>query len=137
MCFLTGRYPFFIANDESDAIIELVHIFGTEEIKDCAANYSMYHSVININGRLIFYFIFLIERVFSTNLHLPKNRMPMDKMCECLNKERTEKWDKADFKSGIDLLNRCIDLNFKTRATATEALQHPFLKIQEEKKEGS
>ena len=41
LCFLTGRYPFFLANDEADSIIELGQIFGYKELEACAIKYGM------------------------------------------------------------------------------------------------
>lgn len=41
LCFMTGRFPFFLANDESDALVELTQIFGYKEMKEAAAKYSM------------------------------------------------------------------------------------------------
>lgn len=38
-CFMTGRYPFFLANEESDAMVELAQIYGYREMKKCAANH--------------------------------------------------------------------------------------------------
>jgi cell division control protein 7 len=40
LSFLTGRYPFFIANDEADALIELGTLFGMDAMKRCADRHS-------------------------------------------------------------------------------------------------
>ncbi|KAI8087765.1 kinase-like domain-containing protein [Gilbertella persicaria] len=107
LCFLTGRYPFFLANDEPDSIIELGQIFGYKELEACAIKY---------------------ERKFSTNIHIPNNRVSWTKLCESLNKERIATWDPKDYQEGLSLLDRCLDLDCSTRITAEEALKHPFLK---------
>ncbi|CAO3607597.1 unnamed protein product [Mucor fragilis] len=36
LCFLTNTYPFFLSNDEADALIELSHVYGTERMEECA-----------------------------------------------------------------------------------------------------
>lgn len=112
LSFMTGRYPFFIANDESDAVVELAQIFGVREMVQCAAKYN---------------------RNFSTNIHLPKERLPFSKLCVSLNRESLSRWEKQDIKEGLDLLERTLDLNCSTRITASEALKHPFLNITQEK----
>lgn len=54
--------------------------------------------------------------------------MPWSKLAEHLNKETIEKWDQKDYKDGLDLLERTLDLNSDTRITAARALEHPFLR---------
>ncbi|KAI7888459.1 kinase-like domain-containing protein [Mucor mucedo] len=104
-CFLTGRYPFFLANEESDAMMELAQIYGYREMKKCASSHG---------------------RTFSTNINIPLSRIPWFKLVEHLNKEAIQSWDTKDYKDALDLLDKCMDLNPKTRITATDALQHPF-----------
>lgn len=36
LCFLTNTYPFFLSNDEADALIELSHVYGTDKMQECA-----------------------------------------------------------------------------------------------------
>lgn len=36
LCFLTNTYPFFLSNDEADALIELSHVYGTDRMEECA-----------------------------------------------------------------------------------------------------
>jgi cell division control protein 7 len=43
LSLLTGRYPFFIAHDEGDSLIEIASIFGMTEMKECAALHSKSH----------------------------------------------------------------------------------------------
>jgi cell division control protein 7 len=42
LSLLSGRYPFFIAHDEGDSLIEIAAIFGMAEMKDCAALHSKF-----------------------------------------------------------------------------------------------
>ncbi|KAG2234892.1 hypothetical protein INT48_000319 [Thamnidium elegans] len=105
-CFMTGRYPFFISNEDSDAIMELAQVYGSREMKQCAQNY---------------------ERTFHTNINLPAAKIPWKKLAEHLNKENIVNWDPNDFHQALDLLEKALDLNKDTRITAKQALQHPFL----------
>ncbi|KAG2236356.1 hypothetical protein INT48_008338 [Thamnidium elegans] len=105
-CFMTGRYPFFISNEDSDAIMELAQVYGSREMKQCAQNY---------------------ERTFHTNINLPAAKIPWKKLAEHLNKENIANWDPNDFHQALDLLEKALDLNKDTRITAEQALQHPFL----------
>lgn len=66
-------------------------------------------------------------RTFSTNINIPLSRIPWSKLAEHLNKETIQSWNPKEYKDALDLLDKCMDLNPKTRITATEALQHPFL----------
>lgn len=74
-----------------------------------------------------------LDRNFSTNIYLPKERLPFSKLCAGLNRENLSRWEKQDIKEGLDLLERTLDLNSSTRITASEALKHPFLNITQEK----
>ncbi|GAA5814965.1 hypothetical protein MFLAVUS_008469 [Mucor flavus] len=105
-CFMTGRYPFFIASEDSDAIMELAQVYGSRQMKQCAQHY---------------------ERTFHTNINLPATKIPWKKLAEHLNKETIVKWDTDEFHQALDLLEKTLDLNKDTRITAEEALKHPFL----------
>lgn len=39
---LTGRYPFFVAQDEGDSLLEFASLFGLKDMKECAAIYSKF-----------------------------------------------------------------------------------------------
>lgn len=41
LCILSGRYPFFKARDDMDALAQLVALFGTEKIKTMANEIGM------------------------------------------------------------------------------------------------
>ncbi|KAI8887891.1 kinase-like protein [Backusella circina FSU 941] len=117
LSFLTGRYPFFIANDEADALIELGTLFGMDAMKRCASRHN---------------------RTFDTNvISIPSKPISFVKLCDVLNKdmgktgdkeqESKDKWDRSEFLMAIDLLQKCLDLDCSTRITAEQALEHPFL----------
>ncbi|KAI8380278.1 kinase-like domain-containing protein [Blakeslea trispora] len=106
LSFLTGRYPFFLANDDADCLVELGQIFGYKELEACAIRNS---------------------KTISTNVIMPNSRIPWTILCQVLNKEKVGKWKKEEFEDAISLLDRCLDLDSTTRITAEEALSHPFL----------
>lgn len=126
LSLLTGRYPFFLANDEAESLIEIAQIYGHKEMKEAAVKYSKFTLVCYCSLHKL---IFLLDRHFTTNVPIPPERMPFERLCEVLNKERIHTWDQNEFKQGIDFLNRCLELDHNTRITAAEALEHPFLQM--------
>ncbi|KAI9306698.1 kinase-like domain-containing protein [Cunninghamella echinulata] len=107
---LTGRYPFFVAQDEGDSLLEFANIFGLKEMKECAALYN---------------------RTFDTNIEtLPKTRISLRKLCQVLNTEKFKLWtkeNKEDILNALNLLEKLLTLDYTERITAEEALMHPFL----------
>ncbi|CAO0799581.1 unnamed protein product [Mucor circinelloides] len=57
LCFLTNTYPFFLSNDEADALIELSQVYGLDKMQECA----------RINNRH-----------FETNIQIPKGKASLD-----------------------------------------------------------
>lgn len=53
---LTGRYPFFLANDDADALVEIASIFGTNALKKFATKMSMSRNNIKMQ---VTYHVFL------------------------------------------------------------------------------
>ncbi|KAI7905669.1 kinase-like domain-containing protein [Cokeromyces recurvatus] len=105
LCFLTSRYPFFLASEEAEGIIEFCQIFGLKEMKACAEH----------NGRKL-----------HTNISMQNERIPWIQLIENLNTHNLEQWEPVDLEQGIDLLNRLLDLHPDTRITARDALMHSF-----------
>ncbi|CAO3584707.1 unnamed protein product [Absidia cylindrospora] len=110
LSLLSGRYPFFIAHDEGDSLIEIASIFGMREMKDCAA---------------------LHNRTFETNIEtIPPARKSLWKLCQVLNTEKFKLWaedDKQNVQNAIDLVGKMLALDYRKRITAEDALKHPFL----------
>jgi cell division control protein 7 len=36
LCLLTNTYPFFVHNDEADALVELGQVYGLDRMQECA-----------------------------------------------------------------------------------------------------
>ncbi|KAK4509106.1 uncharacterized protein ATC70_007456 [Mucor velutinosus] len=109
LCFLTNTYPFFLSNDEADALIELSHVYGTERIQECAK---------------------LHNRHFETNIYLPKAKLPWLHLIEILNKEKMQTWPQKDLDDAVMLLRRTMELDPNKRITAEEALKMDFLQVE-------
>ncbi|KAI9334637.1 kinase-like domain-containing protein [Pilaira anomala] len=108
LTILTGRYPFFNPDNDSEVIMELAHLFGMKKLKEFM-NY--YH------------------RSIQTNIpDIPEEETDLSELCQILNKENIDKWDPEGFSQAIDLLKNCLVLIHTNRYTATQALNHPFLK---------
>ncbi|ORZ15648.1 kinase-like domain-containing protein [Absidia repens] len=105
LSLLSGRYPFFIAHDEGDSLIEIASIFGMTEMKD--------------------------YRTFETNIEtIPPSRKSLSKLCQVLNTEKFKLWaedDKQNVQNAIDLVGKMLALDYRKRITAEDALKHPFL----------
>ncbi|KAI9475839.1 MAG: kinase-like domain-containing protein [Benjaminiella poitrasii] len=108
LCFLTSRYPFFMAGDESDGLIELCQVFGLKDMETCA----------KIN-----------HRGLHLKLDKPCKRIPWIDLIKQLNDHSLEEWSKDDLYLGIDLLDRLLKLDPYTRISAEDALTHPFFDI--------
>ena len=47
LSILSGRYPFFKANDDMTALAQIISIFGNEEMKAAARTYGKWTTVMN------------------------------------------------------------------------------------------
>ncbi|CAO3642521.1 unnamed protein product [Cunninghamella blakesleeana] len=112
LSLLTGRYPFFVAQDEGDSLLEIASLFGLKDMKECAAIYN---------------------RTFETNIEtIPKTRISLRKLCQVLNTEKFKLWTndyKNDIMNALNLLEKLLTLDYTERITAEEALMHPFLTL--------
>lgn len=108
LIILSGQYPFFEPDDDADGIMELAHVFGMKKLKEFVEYY----------GRNIY-----------TNIpSIPEDEVDMAAICYEVNKQRVGTWDPEEYKLAIDLMKKCLQLIHTNRLTATEALNHPFLK---------
>lgn len=106
LTLLTRRYPFFHSTDDCDALAELACIFGEEDMAKAAESY----------GR---------AWVPGGLPNVPPKRLSWRNLCTKLNHSWPEVAAIPD--SAFDLLDRLLDLDYRTRITALEALAHPFL----------
>lgn len=103
LTLLTRRYPFFQSTDDMDALVELASIFGREEMAAAAQSY---------------------DRIWHCNIpSVPEGRVSWPHLCSSLNPSFTEPIPNEAF----DLLDNLLDLDYRTRISALEALDHPFL----------
>ncbi|KAI9257936.1 kinase-like domain-containing protein [Phascolomyces articulosus] len=108
---ITGRYPFFLAGDDADAIIELVGVFGLDKIKNLAQ---------------------MKKLNMITNLPLPERTPSLEMLCKRLNGETLKSWGDHDFNEAMSLLKNCLMIDSNERITAKQALDHPFLSLEED-----
>ncbi|KAI9021641.1 kinase-like domain-containing protein [Phycomyces nitens] len=108
LSILSGSYPFFLANDEADSLLEMACLFGLNAMKECASSHN---------------------RTFETNIpSINQGPYNLGSICKTLNSRMFESWNQTDLKNAIDLMNKCLALKSDDRITAAEALDHPFLK---------
>jgi cell division control protein 7 len=103
LTLLTRRYPFFQSTDDCDALVELASIFGREEMSAAALSY---------------------DRVWHCKVPtIPVHRLSWRHLCKQLNPN----WREMVPDEAFDFLDRLLDLDYRKRITALEALDHPFL----------
>ena len=102
LTLLTKRYPFFQSTDDCDALVELASIFGFDAMKRTARSY---------------------DRIWKCFIPtVPQWPIPWSVLISKLNPNGIAVPDEC-----LDLLTRMLDLDYRTRITALEALDHPFL----------
>lgn len=120
LCILSSTQPFFHSPDDCTALAEITTIFGSNKMQQCAHK---------LGKKIIF-----CEDIPGTDIV---------SLCQKLKKrnnaslndssDRSNTYEKASLdtqfpKEAYHLLLRLLDLDYKTRLTADQALQHPFLK---------
>ncbi|XP_029041669.1 cell division cycle 7-related protein kinase-like isoform X1 [Osmia bicornis bicornis] len=119
LCILSGTQPFFHSPDDCTALAEITTVFGSQKMQQCA--HKLGKKIIfseDIPGIDI---VSLCQKLQKRNKNLLNNR----------NHNFYEKVSSGDQfpKEAYHLLLRLLDLDYKTRFTADEALNHPFLKL--------
>jgi len=100
LSLMTRQYPFFISKEDIDGIVEMSLIYGDYEMRKAAKIYG---------------------KIWKTNIEtIPGVQTPFDEVVMRLNPGL------AFPSSALDLLRRLLDLNYETRITAEQALEHPF-----------
>ncbi|KAJ2399765.1 Cell division control protein 7 [Coemansia sp. RSA 2559] len=104
LCFLTRRFPFFQSIDDTEALLEISVLFGRLEMERVSAE---------------------LSRTFLTNIPTVKDRgIRFESLAKAYNTEGYPYIPPEAF----DLLRRMLTLNPEKRITASEALEHPFIK---------
>ncbi|KAJ6234784.1 cell division cycle 7-related protein kinase [Anaeramoeba flamelloides] len=103
LSFLSGRYPFFHPDDDLTALAELIALFGTKRIEK-------------------------IGKMLDRNLYYDKEQkgVPLKKLCKTNNLNFNEM---NIPNSAFDLLERLLEVDYRKRITAEEALKHPFCQL--------
>ena len=120
LCILSARYPFFKAQNDMEALAQIVTLFGSHRCVEAA--HAMGKDLV------------CSPDVPGCDLKELCNvlRYGRDSTASCMcgketqGKERQECWVCLS-DSAYDLLKCCLDLNPFTRITADQALSHPFL----------
>lgn len=136
-CFLTQTFPFFASDDDTEALLELINIFGTEDMSICAARHSKVYSPQRMNHRswLVCILDVQIPRLAVKRhswYHLVRSLLPGKMQIGHYPVNTAE--DFHICRAAFDFLDRALDLDPFTRFTAGELLEHPFLNISENSK---
>ncbi|KAG9127830.1 hypothetical protein FRC07_008473, partial [Ceratobasidium sp. 392] len=127
LAFLSGKFPLFNSNDDTEALAEIAAIVGRDRMERCA----------RLHNRT---FLCNIPSALETNLkwaELAKKLNPSlyepppdtdDKEC---------KRHKALVDEALHLLEQCLALDATKRITARAALHHPFLSLKPVKPQGA
>ncbi|KAF7987509.1 hypothetical protein HCN44_003271 [Aphidius gifuensis] len=112
LCIMSATLPFFRCPDDCTALAEITTVFGTTKMTQCARK---------------------LGKKFITSETLPG--IDLKTLCQKLrSRSKSPQNDKTPLEENYsteayDLLTRLLDVDFKTRITADEALNHPFLKV--------
>ncbi|KAI9272585.1 kinase-like domain-containing protein, partial [Sporodiniella umbellata] len=104
--FLTGIFPFFKPDDVADGILELMSLFGTEEVCKFGKFYGR-NIKTNIESRL-------------------EKQTDFDSLCREFNEKNINRWPKKDYLLALDLMSQCLKLIDTERISANDALSHPL-----------
>ncbi|XP_017764107.1 PREDICTED: cell division cycle 7-related protein kinase-like [Eufriesea mexicana] len=119
LCILSGTQPFFHSPDDCTALAEITTVFGSNKMQQCARK---------LGKKIIFSedipgvdIVSLCQKLQKRNKGLLNSKD--HNTCEKVSSD-------AQFpKEAYHLLLRLLDLDYKTRLTADQALNHSFLKL--------
>jgi cell division control protein 7 len=119
LAMLTKRFPFFNSDDDSEALIETATMFGSRRMQKCAL---LHGSIFETNIPTIHEENFTFEQIIEWCLKETPSKGHESTPPLTSARTFTEKEMLA-----IDLLEKLMELDFRKRPTAEEALIHPFL----------
>jgi cell division control protein 7 len=121
LSLLSGRYPFFRANDDMTALAQIISIMGSEEVLESAKAYGK-HLLCHPGNKPV------DLKVLCTKLRagpaVKHHSLQRDSVCDKENAALASWASVPD--SAYDMLRKLLDMNPYTRITADQALQHEF-----------
>lgn len=120
LSLLSGRYPFFKANDDLTALAQIITLMGSEPVKNAA--------------KIIGKDLICLPQTKSMNLqNLCFNLRNVETNEKCKPGTQPENKTASQFieavtHSAFDLLVKMLNLNPNTRITAEDALEHEYFK---------
>ncbi|XP_053980568.1 cell division cycle 7-related protein kinase-like isoform X1 [Hylaeus anthracinus] len=120
LCILSGTQPFFHSPDDCTALAEITTIFGSNKMQQCAHK---------LGKKIIFNEDIPGVDIVSLCQKLQKRNKGLLDNCKDHRMYEKASTDVQFPKEAYHLLLRLLDLNHKTRLTAEQALDHPFLKL--------
>lgn len=118
LTILSKRFPFFNSADDVEAMIEIATIFGMKRMKQCAF---LHGTVFESNIPTIGQAGFTLQKIilWSTNRYEDEKGSKEVKLSE-------------GEKMAVGFLEKCFELDPNKRITAKEALEHEFLREDDE-----
>ncbi|KAK9473299.1 cell cycle serine/threonine-protein kinase hsk1 [Dipodascopsis tothii] len=111
LSFLSKRFPFFNSADDIEATIEIATIFGRQKMTACAL---------------------LHGASFETNIPtIHEKPYPLEDIIDWANSRSETGQPKYVYSEeealALNFLKRCLEVDYRKRISAEEALRHPFL----------
>ncbi|BFZ56734.1 Cell division control protein 7 [Savitreella phatthalungensis] len=110
LTFLSSKFPFFNAADDVEALVELCCIWGTTEMRNCAA---LHNVSVEVD----------LPTLYDKQLDWPR----LLNWCEDPNRKGDPHISSDEMQMAIDFLDRCLCLDPWQRWSASEALEDWFL----------
>ncbi|XP_066596409.1 cell division cycle 7-related protein kinase-like isoform X2 [Prorops nasuta] len=111
LCILSGAISFFHGPDDCSALAEITSVFGTSKVQQYARQ---------LGKKIIF-----SEEIPETDIMLLCQKLRRRKSSNIPDEESTN----IEYpREAYSLLTRLLSINYKTRITAEEALNEPFLR---------
>lgn len=115
LAFLTKRFPLFNSNDDTEALLELMVIFGRRRMTQAAI---LHNRTLHCNVPL--------EQPEGWRIPDFVVRLNPEILTPPVNHPNPAEYTR-ELHRAMDLCRLCLQLDLTKRCTATEALKHPFL----------